>query len=172
MPYQENHPIHDDHHEVTIETLRTPPLHIQPAPTGQRIVAALIDSLIAGVVLALIIVLIHQTFSDALVVGAEFLAATFVYYFVLEATFASTVGKNLLGLRVVGNSGDPVSTREAFVRNLLRTIDWLPILYLVGALAMILSAKKQRVGDIMAGTVVTIVAKKEATPPPAPFLFH
>jgi len=172
MSHQENHSINDDNHEVTIETLRTPPLRIQPAPTGKRVVAALIDSLIAGVVLELILLLVHQRFLGPLVVSAEFLVVTFLYYFAQEAVFASTVGKNLVGLRVVGNNGDPVATREALIRNLLRIVDWLPMLYLMGALAIILSGKKQRFGDVAAGTVVTIVAKKEATPPPAPFLFH
>jgi uncharacterized RDD family membrane protein YckC len=172
MSRQENHSDHDDHHELTIETLRTPPLVIQPAPIGKRIVAALVDSLVAAVVLIFILLLIHQGFSDLLMVNAEFLAVTFLYYFVQETAFASTVGKNLFGLRVVGKSGDPVSTQEALGRNLLRIIDWLPILYLVGGLTIIVSGKKQRLGDIVAGTVVTIVAKKETTPPPAPFLFH
>ena len=172
MSDQENHSIHDDHHEVTIETLKTPPLRIQPAPTGKRVVAALIDSLIAGVILELVLLLVHQRFLDPLVFSTQFLSIAFLYYFVQEATFASTVGKTLLGLRVVGNGGDPVSTREAIVRNLLRIVDWLPILYLVGGLAIICSRKKQRLGDIVAGTVVTIAAKEEATPTPAPFLFH
>ena len=172
MSDRENHSNHGDHHEVTIETLRTPPLVIQPAPVGKRVVAVLIDTLIVGVVLALILLLIRQSFSEPLVVSVEFLAVTFLYYFVQEAAFASTVGKNLVGLRVVGTSGDPVSTREALVRNLLRIVDWLPILYLVGGLTIFLSGKKPRLGDIVAGTVVTIAAKKEATPPPAPFLFH
>jgi uncharacterized RDD family membrane protein YckC len=86
--------------------------------------------------------------------------------------FASTVGKHLLGLRVVGNEGDPVSVHEALIRNLLRVVDWLPVFYVLGAIAVARSSKRQRIGDLVARTMVTLVAERDINPPPAPFLFH
>ena len=172
MSQSANHPSDDYHNEVTVETLRTPPLRIQPGPALKRVVAAVIDSLIACAVYLLILLSIHQKFANPFLVSAEYLTAMFIYYFLQESAFASTIGKSLLGLRVVGNSGDPVSTREALIRNLLRFVDWLPVLYMLGALALVLSSKKQRIGDIVAGTMVTIAAERDINPPPAPFLFH
>jgi uncharacterized RDD family membrane protein YckC len=172
MSQQADHPSHDDHNEVTIETLKTPPLWIQPAPIRKRIIAGLIDSLIAGVAWVSLVLCLHQKFAGPLVVSAEYIAVTFLYYVLQESMFASTIGKHFLGLRIVGNGGDPVSIREALIRNLVRVVDWLPLLYLFGALAVIISSKKQRLGDIAAGTVVTLVPERDINPPPAPFLFH
>jgi uncharacterized RDD family membrane protein YckC len=115
---------------------------------------------------------LHHRFTDLLLVSAQYLALTFLYYVLQESVFASTIGKHLLRLRVVGNGGDPASIQEALIRNLLRLVDWLPLLYLLGALTIAISSKKQRLGDIVAGTVVTLVAERDINPPPAPFLFH
>jgi uncharacterized RDD family membrane protein YckC len=96
----------------------------------------------------------------------------FVYYFLLEAIFATTVGKSMLKLRVLGTDGDPCSWSASFKRNLLRLVDWLPFLYIVGILGILTSREKQRVGDRVAGTIVTTAPEKDINPPPAPFLFH
>jgi uncharacterized RDD family membrane protein YckC len=172
MPQYTNHPDHDDHREVTVETLKTPPLQIQPAPIRRRIIAAIIDSFIICVAWVSLLLWTHQKFVDPLAISVEYLAAMFLYYVLQEAMFASTIGKHLLGLRIVGNSGDPVSMGEALTRNLLRLVDWLPVLYLFGTLIIVISSKKQRLGDIVARTVVTLVAERDINPPPAPFLFH
>jgi len=172
MSQQADHPSHDDHNEVTIETLKTPPLQIRPAPIRKRAIAALIDSALVSVASAMLFLWLHQKFTDLLLVSAQCLTLTFLYYVLQESIFASTIGKHLLGLRVVGNGGDPSSIQEALIRNLLRFVDWLPLLYLLGALTIAISSKKQRLGDIVAGTVVTLVAERDINPPPAPFLFH
>lgn len=58
------------------------------------------------------------------------------------------------------------------VRNLLRMVDWLPLLYAVGIVLLIFSDQRQRTGDRVAHTIVTNALKRDKTPPPAPFLFH
>ena len=172
MSQQADHPNHDYHNEITVETLKTPPLHVQPAPIRKRAVAALIDSTLVSVTSALLFLWIHQKFADQLLVSVQYLAVMLLYYVLQESIFASTIGKRVLGLRVVGISGDPASMQEALIRNLLRLIDWLPLLYLVGALTIAVSNKKQRLGDIAAGTIVTVAAERDINPPPAPFLLH
>lgn len=138
----------------------------------KRVIAALIDSLIVTVAWLSLVSGIHQKFADESLVGLEYLVLVFLYYVFLESAFASTVGKHLLGLRVLGSSGDPVSLRESLVRNLLRLVDWLPLFYLLGVISIVISEKKQRLGDLATGTVVALAPEKDINPPPAPFLFH
>ena len=173
MSQNSNHSSQHNYKEITIETLRTPPLQIKPAPIQKRLIAALIDSVAIGLAWLAVIVALRRGIGGGLVFNAEYLAViTFVYYSLQEGLFSFTIGKRLLGLRVVGKDGDPASVIESLVRNFLRFVDWLPFLYLLGAVTIGISAKKQRLGDMAAGTVVTPAPKKDINPPPAPFLFH
>ena len=65
-----------------------------------------------------------------------------------------TVGKRLLGLRVVDAEGLRLQFNQVVTRNLLRFVDSLPVSYLVGGLACWCSPKCQRLGDLAANTVV------------------
>jgi len=65
-----------------------------------------------------------------------------------------TLGKRLLGLRVVDASGLRLNPSQVVVRNLLRALDALPVFYAVGGAACFLSRRSQRIGDLLAGTVV------------------
>jgi len=171
MSHETNEPSHDN--EVTIETLKTPPLELRPAPLWKRVPAALVDSIIVGAAWISLLSRFTKGFWEQPIPGVGYLATiTVLYYVIQEATFASTIGKHLLKLRVVGSGGDPASTREALIRNVLRLLDWLPLLYILGLVTIALSSKRQRLGDIAAGTVVTPAPEKDINPPPAPFLFH
>jgi len=82
-------------------------------------------------------------------------ALEWLYPAVFEAYFAgATPGKKALGLRVLHTDGTPVRLPAALTRNLLRAVDFLPLLYGFGLFSMILSREFQRLGDIAAGTVV------------------
>jgi uncharacterized RDD family membrane protein YckC len=65
--------------------------------------------------------------------GAGFVALALLYYFALEAVTGQTVGKRLLGLRV-SRRGERASVGAVAGRTLLRVVDWLRLLYLVGFL--------------------------------------
>ena len=65
-----------------------------------------------------------------------------------------TVGKKLLGLRVVDVEGMRLQFDQIVTRNLLRVVDALPLLYLVGGLSCWLSRKSQRLGDLASNTIV------------------
>jgi len=97
---------------------------------------------------------------------------SFFYYFVFEWLFSITPGKRSMKLQVVGTDGDPCTMTKSALRNLFRIIDWIPIGYLFGVGLMLISDKKQRAGDRIAHTIVTLAPKRDNTPPPAPFLFH
>jgi uncharacterized RDD family membrane protein YckC len=66
----------------------------------------------------------------------------------------STPGKKAMGLMVLHDDGTPVDWPAALVRNLLRAVDFLPIGYGFGLIAMLINRDFKRLGDIAAGTVV------------------
>jgi len=65
-----------------------------------------------------------------------------------------TLGKRLLRLRVVDEQGLRLQFSQVVIRNLLRVVDSLPLLYMVGGVACLVSGKSQRLGDIAASTIV------------------
>lgn len=69
----------------------------------------------------------------------------------------ATPGKKLMGLRVVNDDGTPVSRWASLTRNLLRAVDFLPVLYGLGFVAMVVNRDFKRLGDVVAGTVVVYV---------------
>lgn len=76
------------------------------------------------------------------------------HYIIPEARTGKTLGKHLLGLVVVSEDGSQIGTKTSAIRNLLRVVDAFPTLYLVGFLPMYNNTKQQRLGDIIAATVV------------------
>ncbi|MCA0971298.1 RDD family protein [Halobacillus litoralis] len=77
------------------------------------------------------------------------------YFFLCEWLAAGkTLGKRLIGIRVVDDQGGSPTTLSILIRNLLRAIDMLPIYYMVGIVMVFSHKKHKRLGDIMAGTLV------------------
>lgn len=82
-------------------------------------------------------------------------AVEVVYFIASEALLGGrSLGKVAVGLRVVGDDGFPLVPRASLVRNLLRIVDALPGSYVVGLIAMLVSTRHQRLGDLAAGTLV------------------
>ncbi len=65
-----------------------------------------------------------------------------------------TPGRRLTGLQLVMEDGATVSLVPAAVRNIVRIVDFLPSLYSVGAIAVLVTPRHQRLGDLAAGTLV------------------
>jgi uncharacterized RDD family membrane protein YckC len=96
--------------------------------------------------------------------GEDFSEAVLVVsYFVISLGYmglaewlwrGQTVGKRLLRLRVVDAAGLRLEPSQVIVRNLMRFIDGLPLFYLLGGIACLVSRHGQRLGDLAAGTVV------------------
>lgn len=77
------------------------------------------------------------------------------YGIALETAWSGqTVGKRMLSLRVIQESGVRIGFYHAALRNLVRPVDRLPFLYLVGGVAAMVSGSQQRLGDMLAGTIV------------------
>lgn len=77
------------------------------------------------------------------------------YFILLESVWAGqTVGKRAMGLRVIQESGVRVGFYQSVLRNLFRPMDLLPAFYLVGGAFTLFTESQQRLGDLVAGTIV------------------
>jgi uncharacterized RDD family membrane protein YckC len=84
-----------------------------------------------------------------------FFAISVGYGIVLEWRWrGQTIGKRLLGLRVMDARGLRLHLSQIVLRNLIRLVDALPLLYLVGGVACFFSRNGQRLGDLAANTIV------------------
>jgi uncharacterized RDD family membrane protein YckC len=86
-----------------------------------------------------------------------------ILYFVISVGYGivlewrwrgQTLGKRVMGLRVVDAQGLRLQLPQIALRNFLRFVDILPLLYLVGGIAALVSRKGQRLGDLAANTIV------------------
>ncbi|MGD2081802.1 MAG: RDD family protein [Chromatiales bacterium] len=143
----------------TLRTVETPEgieLGLRVAGPLPRMLAWLIDALIRFAVLY--VLLLGLSVLGAFGVGL-FLIATFLlewlYPVALELTMdGQTVGKRALRLRVLCDDGTPVTLSASVVRNLLRAVDFLPLLYGLGVASMLSNRDFKRLGDLAGGTVV------------------
>ena len=125
-----------------------------------RTLAWLIDVLLSTAFSVTILVVLWMTLNVVPGVAAalSFLVWFLVmwgYFIVVEFRWAGqTIGKRVLSLRVIQESGVRIGFYESALRNLVRAIDNLPLLYLVGGTTALFSAKARRLGDYAAGTVV------------------
>jgi hypothetical protein len=76
-----------------------------------------------------------------------------------------TPGKKALGISVINDDLSPVTLGTSLVRNLLRTVDFLPLFYLAGLITMLSNQRFQRLGDLAAGTLV--ISVRESAKPAA-----
>jgi uncharacterized RDD family membrane protein YckC len=158
--------------------LRTPEqidLQYDLAGLGSRFMAMALDTLIQfGVILGLAAgfglgaVLLAATMRDligrystlfavigvALVVLLIFVLGWGYFIFFELVWNGQTPGKRAAGIRVLTARGEPVTLVHALVRNLLRLVDALPSGYMIGIIAILVTPRSQRLGDLAAGTIV------------------
>lgn len=94
----------------------------------------------------------------------------FLYFIACEMAFARTLGKRIMGLKIVHENGGRASVFQALLRNLLRPIDYMPGLYLLGLAMIVMGPRPQRLGDRLARTLVVrdTAAPAPSDPPVAP----
>jgi uncharacterized RDD family membrane protein YckC len=158
--------------QLSIETPEQVALEFPLAGVGSRFLAVAIDTLLQAAIGLLVLLAAIGVFT-ALGAGGIWIAAFAIvagflifygYFAAFEAFWhGQTPGKRLVGLRVLSVSGRPIRADEALIRNLLRLVDQLPGVYAVGIVAMLVSTRSQRLGDLAAGTVV--VHEKGLTAP-------
>lgn len=126
---------------------------------GPRAVAQIVDSIVIFIVYLLV--------GFGLVGGFEFnfqgeaaypiialtLLIWILYFTILEGTMGATLGKKLAKIKVVREDGSACGIGPAFIRNILRIIDELPFLYIIGII-LITRSEKHRLGDRLSKTVV------------------
>ena len=109
-----------------------------------------------------------QGLAIAILLLTEFVVETCYFIFWELATGGRSIGKFIVGLRVVRRNGMPIDIRGSIVRNLMRIVDILPAEYLVGITTILLSPSGERLGDHVAGTIVIRLDRPErATEIPA-----
>ena len=142
---------------------------LAPASPLPRACAWLIDLLIRALVYLALSMLLATA-------GAAGWGLLLLLVFVLEWFYpvffellwqGQTPGKRVLGLRVVSEEAVPVSPSASVLRNLLRAADILPAFYLAGFVTMLVSRRRQRLGDLAAATLV-IHDSKTAAPQTEP----
>jgi uncharacterized RDD family membrane protein YckC len=151
--------------KLIIDTPEQVHLEFTLAGIGSRFLALFVDTLIQGIFY--IVVWLVGLFVTA---GALFRSESawtagitvlvlFCVYWGYFATFEAlwkgqTPGKRYAGIRVIKDSGRPIKPFEAVARNLLRIVDQIPGIYVVGITCMFFSKQNRRLGDYVAGTVV------------------
>jgi len=97
--------------------------------------------------------------------GGLILLTAFFVEWLLPAWFEAawngqTPGKRMMGIAVLNDDGTPLRWPAALTRNLLRAVDFLPLFYGVGLVAMLANRDFKRLGDLAAGTVVVYSNEK------------
>jgi len=114
-------------------------------------IAALTDVLAKS---AHIFAILGADWANAVEILFSFLASI-AYGIVLEWWWrGQTLGKRVVRLRVIDSRGLRLEFSQVLIRNLLRLLDILPALYLVGGSVAFATPKCQRLGDLAAGTIV------------------
>jgi uncharacterized RDD family membrane protein YckC len=149
--------------KTNILTIKTPEgitfsLHLAGPIT--RFIAWAIDVMTISVVMSVLQILLAIL---GLVSSNLAYAIAILLYFIVSIGYGiffewywqgQTLGKKLLRLRVMDEQGLRLQFSQIVIRNLLRSVDGLPGLYLIGGLASLISKRAQRLGDIAANTIV------------------
>jgi uncharacterized RDD family membrane protein YckC len=155
--------------QMDIKTPEYVSLQFQLAGIGSRAAAFILDKVIltaVNIVLVLIAILVTKGLSMYNIFGnSESIpfAIAIILYFVINYGYflafeffggGKTIGKKVVGIRVIQENGHTVTLLSSFIRNFLRLIDQLPIGYFLGFLVMFFHPKHKRLGDLVAGTLV------------------
>jgi uncharacterized RDD family membrane protein YckC len=156
---------------VEVETPEHIVFHHRVAGPARRFFAYLVDLIVCyTVVFAIGFAILLLTVGGAMVGGeidsaaklgiglilVVLFCAQWVYFAAFEALTGRTPGKRFLGLQVLTVTGRPIGFREAALRNVARAADALPIGNVLGAIVMALTSRFQRLGDLIAGTMVVV----------------
>jgi uncharacterized RDD family membrane protein YckC len=130
--------------------------------TGRRVLATLVDGIALGFVFALMSMLFGSSSAQGGQVSGSlegfsalvYFVVVFAYYILMEGYLGQTVGKMLLGIKVVReDNGEVPGLGGAAIRTVLRLIDGF-FFYLVAFISVLASGKNQRLGDMLAHTLV------------------
>ena len=151
---------------VTVDTPEGVEIELNVAGPVVRAMAWLVDFALRAViyiVLFFALVVTVPSYSEVgLMTGVLSILAfvlEWLYPTLFEGLSGTTPGKRWAGLRVLQDDGTPLTFPSAIIRNFLRAVDFLPLLYATGLVAMNNNKRFQRLGDLAAGTLVVYVPK-------------
>jgi uncharacterized RDD family membrane protein YckC len=131
---------------------------------GSRFLAFVLDSILLGIVLGVVIIALSvgigsSTRSDQILEAGlwllSFVLVFVVYFIVCEMLWSGrSIGKRAAGIRVISATGAAESFSSSLLRNIARLIDFLPVFYIVGSISILASTNNQRIGDMLANTIV------------------
>lgn len=127
------------------------------AGLGLRIIANVIDKFVVVINMFLFIIFFDDLIIVSTIVLSTTASFTLFYILVLEGVWSGqTLGKKLMGIRVVRKNGSEIGVTHSVSRNFIGLIGWNSGIFgLLGAvLSIFISEKNQRIGDRFAGTIV------------------
>jgi uncharacterized RDD family membrane protein YckC len=98
--------------------------------------------------------LIHGDIAGMFWIISEFALSIGYPIFFEWAWRGQTIGKRVMRIQVMDEQGLRLQFHQIVIRNLLRSVDFIPGFYLIGGIACLVSARGQRLGDMAAGTIV------------------
>lgn len=148
-------------------------LDLPPAPFGLRCAAALIDAVVAGLLLFLCFLLAGALASSDATLGILSILAFVIPLLIVPTTVETltsgrSLGKWALGLRVVRDDAGPISFRHAFIRSLIGVVELWVLSAIPAVLSSLLSTKGKRIGDFAAGTYAVRARVSLSLAPPVP----
>lgn len=157
----------------TVELADGVEIQLRVAGPAVRSMAYLIDLIIRiGIDIVMTICahwLLLDLIGEDMTGGLSLLFAFFMEWFYnvfFEAgAKGATPGQRFMKLRVMSVTGGPVSVAQAVMRNFLRVVDFMPGLYLTGVVCMLFTKRFQRLGDLVANTVVTYAEVPQSIAP-------
>jgi len=136
----------------------------------KRVIAFIVDSIIVGIIFVIVSIIftvlllpVRLVTVDAftgLSAGVSSILSPLIvygYYTFFEGSFSATIGKTLLGLRVIPTRGGTMTYKKAFIRNLTKPWNWvIAVLFLLDLLLGLATEgdPRERFMDTLAGTVV------------------
>lgn len=148
-------------------------LAFETAGVPTRMLATLIDAVVQGAALIVLLVafgVLAQTPFGLAGVYFGLFAVVFGYPIVMEATWRGrTLGKAAMGLRVVTIEGGQIGFRHALVRGAFDLVDLIATAGAAATLAVLATDRNQRLGDLVAGTMV--LRERTGLPRPASVQF-
>jgi uncharacterized RDD family membrane protein YckC len=129
-------------------------MKISGVANKERVIALFIDNLIAIALTFFLMILVPEKWP--VLKGIVLVSAYLGYFILFEGMWSRTPGKYFQGLMVRKVDGRKIDWRSAFVRGITRIIEINPVLLggFPAGIIIISSDRKQRVGDMLAGTVV------------------
>lgn len=144
----------------SIELAEGVQIQLRVAGPGPRMLAWLLDFVYSllwlfgiGIVVAIVARMLGESVGKGFMSLGIFVVNWF-YFVIYEVRRGTTPGKKAFGLRVARTNGTPITFGPSMLRNVLRFVDFLPFGYLFGVATCLSNRYFQRIGDLVADTVV------------------